>query len=83
MKSYFSGLSRGTFLLACASLFADTSTEMLYPVLPIGLAGLVASVVGGQLWTRIGPSATFAFGAACALLGSIAVVVLVPQHRSE
>jgi hypothetical protein len=31
------GLSRNTFLLAFASLFADISTEMLYPVLPIFL----------------------------------------------
>src|SRR5260221_3975049 len=37
MKKYFSGLSRNTFLLALASLFADISTEMLYPVLPIYL----------------------------------------------
>ena len=29
---YFAGLSRNTFLLAFASLFADISTEMLYPV---------------------------------------------------
>jgi MFS family permease len=34
---YFAGLSRNTFLLACASLFADISTEMLYPVLPVFL----------------------------------------------
>jgi MFS family permease len=34
---YFAGLSRNTFLLALASLFADISTEMLYPVLPVFL----------------------------------------------
>lgn len=33
--SLFSGLSRDTFLLTFASLFADISTEMLYPILPI------------------------------------------------
>jgi MFS family permease len=32
--NYFRGLSKDTFLLALASLFADVSTEMLYPVLP-------------------------------------------------
>jgi len=32
-----SGLSRNTFLLAASSLFADISTEMLYPVLPVFL----------------------------------------------
>src|SRR5947207_4700155 len=48
-KKYFSGLSANTFLLAAASLFADISTEMLYPVLPIFLTqtlGAQASVVG-------------------------------------
>lgn len=37
IKKYFSGLSRNTFFLAGASLFADISTEMLYPILPIFL----------------------------------------------
>jgi hypothetical protein len=36
-QQYFAGLSKNTFLLACASLFADISTEMLYPVLPVFL----------------------------------------------
>jgi MFS family permease len=46
---YFTGLSRNTFLLALASLFADISTEMLYPVLPIFLTQTLnagGSVVG-------------------------------------
>jgi hypothetical protein len=37
MRRYFSRLSANTFLIALASLFADTSTEMLYPVLPVFL----------------------------------------------
>ena len=36
-KRYPAGLSRNTFLLALTSLFADISTEMLYPVLPVFL----------------------------------------------
>ena len=46
---YFAGLSRNTFLLALASLFADISTEMLYPVLPVFLTQTLkasGSVVG-------------------------------------
>jgi MFS family permease len=49
IKGYFSGLSRNTFLLALASLFADISTEMLYPVLPIFLTQTLkatGSIVG-------------------------------------
>jgi MFS family permease len=49
IQRYLSGLSRNTFLLAFASLFADISTEMLYPVLPAFLTQTLkasGSVVG-------------------------------------
>lgn len=49
IKRYFAGLSRNTYLLAFASLFADISTEMLYPVLPVFLTqmlGASGSIVG-------------------------------------
>src|SRR6185295_920160 len=49
IKRYFAGLSRNTFLLALSSLFADISTEMLYPVLPVFLTQTLhasGSVVG-------------------------------------
>lgn len=36
-KKYLAGLSTNTYLLALTSLFADISTEMLYPVLPVYL----------------------------------------------
>lgn len=48
-QGYFTGLSRNTFLLAFSSLFADISTEMLYPVLPIFLTQTLkatGSIVG-------------------------------------
>src|SRR6266480_4244858 len=43
MKQYFAGLSRNSFLLSAASLFADTSTEMLYTVLPVFLTQTLKS----------------------------------------
>ena len=48
LQRYGAGLSRNTFLLAFASLFADISTEMLYPVLPIFLTQTLnwGSIVG-------------------------------------
>ena len=46
-KKYFRGLSKNTFLLAFASLFADISTEMLYPVLPVFLTQNLK--VGGSI----------------------------------
>jgi MFS family permease len=45
----FTGLSRNTFLLALSSLFADISSEMIVPILPIFLTQTLkvsASVVG-------------------------------------
>ncbi len=48
-RQIFSGLSRNTFLLALGSLFADISTEMLYPILPVFLTQTLhasGSVVG-------------------------------------
>lgn len=45
----FAGITRNTILLALASLFADISTEMLYPVLPVFLTqtlGASGSIVG-------------------------------------
>ena len=53
MKRYFAGLSKNTFLLAFSSLFADISTEMLYPVLPVFLTqtlratGSIVGIVDG------------------------------------
>lgn len=51
---YFSGLTRNSVLIACASLFSDISTEMLYPILPVYLTqylkasgGVVGLVEGG------------------------------------
>jgi MFS family permease len=49
IQRYFGGLSRDTFLLAFSSLFADISTEMLYPVLPVFLTQTLratGSIVG-------------------------------------
>src|SRR5712692_782150 len=48
-QRHFTGLSRNTFLLAFSSLFADISTEMLYPVLPVFLTQTLkatGSIVG-------------------------------------
>jgi len=49
IQRYFAGLSKNTFLLAFASLFADISSEMLYPVLPVFLTQTLkatGSIVG-------------------------------------
>lgn len=53
IKKYFSGLTKNSVLLACASLFSDISTEMLYPILPIYLtqnlkaSGSIVGIIEG------------------------------------
>ena len=52
-EGWFTGLTRNTLLLALASLFSDTSTEMVYPLLPLfltqtlGAGGAVVGLVEG------------------------------------
>jgi MFS family permease len=50
----------------------------------VGLLQLVASIVAGLLWDRIGHAAVFYYGAAFAFVGSIGLLVLIParQHKS-
>jgi MFS family permease len=53
IKKYFSGLTKNVVFLACASLFSDISTEMLYPILPIYLtenlkaSGSIVGIIEG------------------------------------
>jgi MFS family permease len=44
----------------------------------IGLLGLVASVVAGLLWDHVGHAAVFLYGAVFAVVGSAALLVLLP-----
>lgn len=81
------GLYQGIFRSVGKALATDLVPAELHAsgigwyTATIGITGLVASVVGGELWTRVSPSATFFFGAGSALLGTIALVVFVPQSR--
>ena len=45
-----------------------------------GFGALVASLIGGGLWTLFSPQITFLFAAGCALV-SIAFFVFLPSHR--
>jgi MFS family permease len=44
----------------------------------IGLLGLIASIVAGQLWDHVGHAAVFIYGAAFAAAGSLALIMLLP-----
>jgi MFS family permease len=81
----FYGLYQGIFRSVGKALAADLVPAELrasgvgWYTATIGITGLVASIVGGELWMRIDPSATFFFGAGFSLLGSVALVLLVPR----
>jgi MFS family permease len=47
----------------------------------VGLLQLVASLVAGILWDRIGHSAVFYCGAMFAVLGIVALIALIPNAR--
>ena len=73
------GLHMGFTQGLIAALVADTAPADLRGTgfgalnLVTGLATLAASLIAGELWDRIGPQATFAAGAALALVALIGV----------
>lgn len=46
----------------------------------VGIMQLIASVIAGVLWDRVSHAAVFWFGAAFALLGSVAMMAWVPRN---
>lgn len=84
------GLFQGAFRAAGKALAVDLAPAQLrasgvgWYGTAVGLSGLVASLVGGLLWDRIGHAAVFAWGVAFSVLGLIALFLLVPSdHRRK
>jgi len=65
-------------LISRATPLAERAAAIGLQATLTGLASLVASTLGGVLWSAIGPWATFAFGAVCALA---AAAVLAAGRR--
>ena len=80
----FYGLYQGIFRAVGKAFAADFVPERLrasgvgWYSTTVGLLQLVASVVAGLLWDRIGHAAVFYYGAVFAVVGGIALSVLVP-----
>jgi MFS family permease len=49
----------------------------------IGLTGLIASVVAGQLWDKVSHSSVFIFGALFSLIGIISLIILIPGKKGR
>ncbi len=80
----FYGLFQGIFRSVGKALASDYVPEYLrasalgWYNTTLGLLQLVASVIAGLLWDRMGHAWVFYYGATFALLGSVAVLVLIP-----
>jgi MFS family permease len=49
----------------------------------IGLSGMVASLVAGRLWDRVGHASVFVLGAVFAAAGALAFILLIPAHAKR
>lgn len=79
----FYGVYQGVFRAVGKALAADLSPDRLrasgvgWYGATVGITGLVASIVAGQLWDRVGHVAVFVYGAIGAAAGVIALRLLV------
>ena len=80
----FYGLFQGIFRSVGKAFAADFVPEHLrasgvgWYSTTVGLLGLVANLVAGLLWDRMGHAAVFYYGAAFAVVGSVGLLVLIP-----
>ena len=83
----FYGLFQGIFRAVGKAFAADFVPEHLrasgigWYNTTVGLLQLAASLVAGILWDRLGHTAVFYYGAACALVGSIALLWMIAGNR--
>jgi MFS family permease len=77
------GVYQGVFRAVGKAFASDLSPEPLrasgvgWYGATVGLSGLIASAVAGQLWDRVGHAAVFFYGAVTAVAGVVALLVLV------
>jgi len=85
----FYGLFQGIFRSVGKSYATDFIPEHLrasgvgwYSTV-VGLSGLVASIIAGQLWDHVSHTAVFIYGALSSALGIIALLFLVPTNKTK
>jgi MFS family permease len=83
------GLYQGIFRSVGKAMAADFVPQHLrasgigWYSTTIGLSGLIASVVAGQLWDKVNHSAVFIYGAAFAVIGVISLIILIPKQTKN
>jgi MFS family permease len=82
----FYGLYQGMFRAVGKAFASDFVPDRLrasavgWYSTTVGLLQLIASIVAGALWDRIGHAAVFYYGAIFAVLGSVALLSLIPRE---
>jgi MFS family permease len=85
----FYGLYQGIFRAVGKALASDfvpderRASGLGWYSTTVGLLQLVASIVAGLLWDRIGHVAVFYYGALFAVIGSAGLVLLVPGKSGQ
>ena len=85
----FYGLFQGTFRTVGKAFASDFVPEHLrasglgWYSTTVGLLGLVASVIAGLLWDRVGHVAVFYYSATCSVVGSIGLILLAPNKQED
>ena len=80
----FYGLYQGIFRTVGKALATDLVPEHLrasgvgWYNATVGVLGLVASIAAGLLWDHVGHGAVFLYGAAFAVVGGVALLVMLP-----
>jgi MFS family permease len=82
----FYGLFQGIFRSVGKSFAADFVPENLrassigWYSASVGLSGLVASIIAGQLWDHTSHEAVFVFGAGFSFIGIVFLLILIPNR---
>jgi len=81
----FMGLTEGVQKAFLATLIPSEfkATAFGFFASAVGFATLPANLIGGMLWDRVSPAATFYFGAATAGVSSILFMILIAHLKSS
>jgi MFS family permease len=83
----FYGIHQGIFRAVGKALASDLVPDDLrasgigWYSTTVGLSQLIASVVAGSLWDRVGHAAVFYYGAVFAAIGTVGLLLLVPETK--